>query len=248
MSKGKVLAKVEGMEITEGDVNNFLRDLGPQMASQFQSEEGIKRLVEELVNQKLLYLDAKENKLDESDEFQELLKETNEKLLASFALTKLVSEIEVTEEGLKGYYNENIDNYKKPETAVASHILVESEEKAKEILKEINEGLEFAEAAEKYSTCPSKSVGGELGEFARGQMVPEFEDAAFKMEAGTISEPVKTQFGYHIIKLMEVKPEGVEEFEDIKPQLEEQYTRLKQQERYLSRIIALAKKYKVDFN
>ena len=246
LSNEKVLAKVNDVEITEKDVDRFLSDIGPQMAAQFQSEEGRKRIVEELVNQELLYLDAKSNKLDETEEYKELLIDTEDKLLKSFALTKLLQDVEVTEEGLKNYYEENKANYKKPETAVANHILVETVEEANDILKEINEGLSFADAAMKYSLCPSKDVGGNLGEFARGQMVPEFEDVAFEMEEGTISEPVQTQFGYHIIELLEKKPEGIESFEDLKPVLEENYLRLKQQEKYLQRIFALNKENKVE--
>lgn len=85
----------------------------------------------------------------------------------------------------------------------ASHILVQDEETAKDIKKQAEEGADFGDLARKYSQCPSKEDGGDLGFFGKGQMVKEFEDAAFSLEAGQISEPVKTQFGYHVILLTE---------------------------------------------
>jgi len=81
-----------------------------------------------------------------------------------------------------------------------SHILVEKHPKAQEILSELNSGVDFSELARRYSVCPSKKKGGDLGFFAKGQMVKEFERAAFKLKNGEISDIVKTQFGYHIIK------------------------------------------------
>lgn len=83
----------------------------------------------------------------------------------------------------------------------ASHILVKDEGKAKEIAKELESGADFAELAGKHSLCPSKENGGDLGFFDRGQMVSEFEEAAFSLSVGEVSGPVKTQFGYHIIRL-----------------------------------------------
>lgn len=83
----------------------------------------------------------------------------------------------------------------------ASHILVPSEKLANKIMKKINAGKDFAQLAKKYSECPSGNNGGDLGFFSRGKMVPEFENAAFTMEIGQVSTPVKTQFGYHLIKV-----------------------------------------------
>lgn len=87
----------------------------------------------------------------------------------------------------------------------ASHILVKSEGLAQDILNQIKSGKDFAELAKKHSECPSGKRGGDLGFFTRGRMVKEFEDAAFGMESGQVSNPVKTQFGYHIIKVTETK-------------------------------------------
>jgi peptidyl-prolyl cis-trans isomerase C len=246
MSENNLVAKVNGKEISKDDVVKFLNDIGPQMAMQFQSPEGIKTVIRELVNQELLYLDAIESNLDEDKEFKEVLEQTKINLLKDYAVNKIIAGISTTEEELKEYFEENKENYNKPESVKASHILVDNEEKANDILAELEEGLSFEDAAKKYSTCPSKDVGGALGEFTKGQMVREFEDAAFSMEVGTISKPVKTQFGYHIIKLTEKNEASESSFEEVKDQVYSQVLRLKQQSAYLAKIDELKNKYEVE--
>lgn len=245
MNESKVLALVQGKEITEQVVLKFLNDLGPQMAMQFQSPEGMKRVVDELVNQEVIYLDAIEKGIDKEEEYKIELDRVKEGLLKQYAVNQLLMDISVTEEEVQEYYNENKDRFQKPESIVASHILIESEEKANAIIAEINEGISFEDAAIKYSTCPSKEQGGNLGEFTRGQMVPEFDTAAFDMEVDNISEPIQTQFGYHIIKVLGKNEGSLSEFDEVKDQLTQQLLGVKQQEFYLIKTNELKQKYDV---
>lgn len=246
MKENKTVAIVNGKEITQDDVLKFLNDIGPQVAMQFQSPEGIQKVVDELINQELLYLDAKENKFDEEASYVQMVEDTKVTILKSYALNKLIANEDASIEELKEFYDSHTEHFKKPESAIASHILVEEEATAKEIIQELNEGLSFEVAAKEYSSCPSKDAGGSLGEFSRGQMVPEFEEAAFTMEEGTISEPIKTQFGYHIIKLDERKPAATESFEEVKDEIYKQVVGLKQQDKYLAKIDGLKEKYTVE--
>ena len=154
----------------------------------------------------------------------------------------------ITEEEIVKYYNEHKEHFQTPESVRASHILVKEEDEANDIINEINEGLSFEEAAKKYSMCPSKEAGGDLGEFTRGKMVPEFEEAAFSIEEGKLSEPVKTQFGYHIIKVQSKKEAGISTLEEAKDQIIHQVTALKQQEKYLNKTEDLRDKYEVKIN
>lgn len=246
MVENKIVAKVNGKEISQQDVFKFLNEIDPQVAQQFNTPEGVQKIVEELINQELIYLDAKENKIDEDKEYKDLLEESKKALLKSYALNKLISVVDPSEEELKKYYEEHKEHFKKPEARVASHILVEDKEKADEIFKELEEGLGFEEAASKYSTCPSKDNGGSLGEFGRGQLVPEFENHAFSMDIGGISKPVKTEFGYHIIRLEDKIEEKEKSFEEVKEEVKTQFTRLEQQDIYLEKIEELEKKYDVE--
>lgn len=246
MVENKVVAKVNGKEITQQDAFKFLNEIDPQIAREFNTPEGVQKVIEELINQELIYLDAKENNIDEEEEYKELLEESKIALLKSYALKKLISGVNPSEEELKKYYEEHKEHFKNPASRVASHILVESKEKADDIFKEIEEGLSFEEAASKYSTCPSKENGGSLGEFTRGQLVPEFENHAFSMEIGEMSKPVKSQFGYHIIRLEGKKEETEKSFEEVKEKVKTQFTRLEQQDIYLEKIKELENKYDVE--
>lgn len=246
MTEKKLVAKVNGKEISREDVLKFLNDMGPQMAMQFQSPEGIKRVVEEMVNQELLFSDAKEVGMESEPQFQEILQATKDNLLKGYAFNKIIEDIVVNEDELESFFNTNKNMFSQQESVNASHILVEDKDKADLVLAKIDNGMSFEDAAKEYSSCPSKEAGGSLGEFGRGQMVPEFEKAAFSMEEGTISEPIKTEFGYHIIKL-DKKSEGNEvEFEEVKPEVERQLLIKKQEDKYKSKIDALREKYSVE--
>ena len=199
-----------------------------------------------MVNQELFYLDAVKLNLENDEEFKKILEITKENLLKDYAITKLISGVSATDEELQDYYNKNINSFNSQETVTASHILVESDENSKEILAELEEGLSFEDAAKKYSTCPSKESGGALGEFTKGQMVKEFEDAAFSMKVGEISDPVKTQFGYHIIKLTGKNPAKISSFNEVKEQVNDRVVKTKQQDLYLNKVKELMNVYDVE--
>jgi len=135
-------------------------------------------------------------------------------------------EIDIDEDELLYYYESRLEEFEHPETVRASHILFEDEKKAKNVLKKLKKRRRrrkdyFAETAEKYSKCPSKDRGGDLGYFERGKMAPEFEEAAFALETGEISEIIKTDFGYHIIMLEDKKEAYTDKFEDVKESIKE---------------------------
>lgn len=246
MEDKKIVARINEKEISQDDVMQFLNDIGPQVAMQFQSPEGIAKVIDELVNQELLLIDAKEKKIEEEDEFKEILEQNKDILLKNYALNKIIQDEDATEEELKSYFENNKNQFSKPQSAKASHILVKTEEEAKEISEKIKDGMSFEDAAKEFSTCPSNERGGDLGEFTRGQMVPEFEEVAFSMEDGEISDLVKTQFGYHIIKLAHRTKEEEKSFEEVKDQVYQQVVRLKQQESYVKKIEELKSKNKVE--
>lgn len=245
MNDNKVLATVDGRNITEQDAYNFLNQLSPQVAIQYRTPEGIKNLVKELINQELFYLQAIEEELDREEEFIEQLEKIKKQVLIQYAVEKLFSGIEVEDEEINNYYMSNQESFIIPERVRASHILVDSEDEANEILNQLNSGMAFEEAARKYSKCPSKENSGDLGEFTRGQMVQEFEDAAFSMDEGQISEPIKTQFGYHIIKLVSRKEAAISPLEEVKEQIQNHLIDLKQREKFDEATHELKEKYEV---
>lgn len=245
MADIKVLATVNGKQITERDMVRLLESMGQQRAMQFYNEKGRKQLLDELINQELLYLDAVEQDMDQDEVFTQQLEATKANMLKQYALHKLLGGVTVSDEEVAAYYKENRAQFFSDESVKASHILVADEQKAAEVVAEIQGGLSFAEAAQKYSSCPSKEQGGDLGFFTAGKMVPEFEKAAFAMEVGQISEPVKTQFGYHIIQVTDKKEPGIQSLDQVKDRLKQELTKAKQNYVYANKANQLKAKYEV---
>lgn len=241
-----VVARVNGQPITAAEVDAAIFAMG-RKGEQFNSPEGRKAVLEQLVNKKLFLTDAAKNLYEYDPKFKAELQRMKEDMLANFAIAKAVENVRVSEDEAKAFFEENKSELNAGETVAASHILVDSEEKANDILAQIQNGeISFEDAARKFSTCPSGEQGGSLGEFTRGQMVPEFDDACFSMEVGELRGPVKTQFGYHLIKLTaknEAKPIA---YEEIAEQIKQKLLSDKQQAAYLSKINQLKILYPVD--
>ena len=242
-----ILASVGGMPITDEDVNDFLRELGPR-AQNYMSPEGRKVVLNQLIGNKLLLLDAKRNLLEAEPAFKAELARLKDSLLTSYATEKAISSVTVSDKDAEEYYNKNKEQFVTGENVNASHILVDSEEKANEILAKINAGeISFEDAASEYSSCPSKANGGNLGDFGRGQMVPEFDTAVFEMAEGEItSTPVKTQFGYHLIKLNAKNESEEMPFASISAEIKEALLAEKRRAAYESKINQLKILYPVD--
>ncbi len=243
--ENKTIAKVDGREIKESDLSALVKNLG-QNASYFQGADGRKKLIDELVMHELMYSDALERDLENEDEFVEVMRNMKKSMLQQYSLRKMFNEISVSEEDIKAFYEKHKDNFVTEEMVNASHILVDSEEQAGEILEDITDGMSFEDAAAQYSSCPSKQAGGALGQFGRGQMVKEFEDAVFSMQVGEISEPVKTQFGYHIIKLTGRTDRRNASLEDVYQEAKDGCFMEKQEKTYTDKKEALSNKYSVE--
>ena len=243
----KILASVGGMPITEDDVNDFLRELGPR-AQSYMSPEGRKVILNQLIGSKLLLLDAKRNLLEAEPQFKAELAKLKDSLLTSYAAEKAVASVSVSDKDAEDYYNAHKEQFVSDESVNASHILVDSEDLALEILAKINAGdLTFEDAAMEYSSCPSKANGGNLGDFGKGQMVPEFDEAVFKMEVGEITaSPVKTQFGYHLIKLIAKNEAEAMPFASIAGEIKGALLQEKRRAAYDSKINQLKILYPVD--
>lgn len=242
MSENKLLAEVNGKKIYEDDVFHLLA--GIEDKQRFNSKEGFNILTDELVNQELILQNAKENNYDQEEEFIERLEEVKNDMLKNYAMHKIFNEVTINDDEVLDYYNKNKDTLFSPTTYTASHILVEEEKEANKILDEIANGLDFSEAAKKYSIDPSKDNGGSLGTFPKGVMVAEFQEGLDKLSIGEVSKPVKSQFGYHLIKLDD-KNVNEQNFEDIKDNVRSTYEMIKRQEKYLELVNDLYKESEV---
>lgn len=242
----KVLATVNGREITEADLNAALTRLPRDRKQYFMSEEGKKQMIQQLVTWELMYDFALENNLDKKEEYLTQLEEAKKGILSQMVINDVLSNVSVDEKEIEEYYNANKERFSEGEQVSARHILVDSEEKANEIVDAINKGMSFEEAAKTYSTCPSKEQGGSLGHFGRGMMVPEFEEAAFSLAQGVLSKPVKTQFGYHVIIVDHKHEAGVKPLSEVKSQVSQMLVQEKQNKTYMNFVEGLQSKYKVE--
>lgn len=243
MSK-EVLATVAGREITQEEFEAFLASVPKEQQAYISNPKFREHCLEQLTSLHMFAQMGEDLKLDETDDFKKAYENAKRDILAQMAMRETLKDVGVTEEELKAFYDQNQQQFQKGETVNAKHILTDSEETCKEILESITSGEKtFEDAAKEFSTCPSKERGGDLGEFGKGQMVKEFEDAAFAAEIGQVVGPVQTQFGYHLIKVEKKNEATVVAFEQIKENLRTNLLQQKQGLAYNKKVAELKEKY-----
>ncbi len=244
----KVLARVGSSDITEAEVLEFIQPFGQQALMLYGSEQGRKMILDDVISMRLYALDGEASGLDQTPEFQATLTNAKRAMLAQAAMRKVIDGIAVTDEDARKFYDDNPAMFVQPERVHARHILVSDDAVLSKVQEELKAGKSFDAVAKEYSIDPGSAAnGGDLGEFPKGVMVREFETAAFGLKnPGDVSEPVKSQFGWHIIKLEEHIPESAVEFEQVKPQILEELRSQKTQETLENRSKELEAKYPVE--
>lgn len=246
--QGKILAVVGNRTVTEKDVEEMLAGLG-QRAQQYNNPQGRQIILDQIVNKELVLMDAKKNLMEHNAEFKAELEKLKNELLANFYVEQILKDVKVSESSLQQYYDEHPEEFMGEDTVSAKHILVEEEAKALDLMEKIQKGeMTFEEAAKAFSTCPSGQNGGDLGEFGRGQMVAEFDKACFEMEVGELRGPIKTQFGYHLIRLEKKTPATAISFGEARTNIQRKLLGEAQQKAYQSKMNQLRILYPVDFS
>lgn len=212
----KVVATVNGKPISQDLFDAYVKLRNAQQPKHPMDRNAV---INELVNRELIYQDALKEKLDKNPEIKRQIELQRQELLIGAALREALSKKPISDAELKKEYDErvakaDVEEYK------ASHILTKTEAEAKEVIAELDKGANFAELAKKKSTGPSAKNGGDLGWFSPNQMVPEFSAAVAKLQKGSYTkEPVKTQFGWHVILLEDKRKMQPPAFDDVKEQL-----------------------------
>jgi peptidyl-prolyl cis-trans isomerase C len=244
--ENKVLATVNGREITQKDLDNALTRFPKERQGYFMNEEGKKQLLDQIISFELVYNYAKDNEIENEPVYISQVEVAKKEILTQVAVNKILSEVKVTDEEVRAYYEVNQNYFKSEEAVTARHILVDSLELAEEIKNKIDNGMNFEMAAMEYSSCPSKEQGGNLGSFTRGRMVPEFEQAAFELAIGEISSPVQTQFGYHLIKVEEKNEGSVKPLEEVYAMIQRELLNERESYKYMEFTESLKKTYSVE--
>jgi peptidyl-prolyl cis-trans isomerase C len=238
-----VLAKVNGSEIRQSDVTAAEKDIGASLA-QLDPASRQASVVQLLIDLKLVTKAAEDKKIADTPDFKQKLAFTRSRLLMDTLLDQ-EGKAAVTDAALKKVYDDAAKQISGEEEVHARHILVGTEAEAKEIIAKLKKGADFAELAKKESKDPGASDGGDLGFFTKDQMVPEFSAAAFALKPGQISDPVKSQFGWHVIKVEEKRARKAPPFDQVKPQLEAFVIR-KAQAEYVAKLRSDAKIERLD--
>lgn len=230
-SGGQVLAEVNGTKITTGDFNTELEMLPPYLKPMSATAEGKRKLLENMVLRELILQQAKKDGVDSSPEVAQKLEDLKKRVVVEAYLKKKVEDQStLSDEEIKKFYEQNKEKFRSGEQVRASHILVKTEKEAQDLLARIKAGDKFEELAQKHSLDAANTKGGDLGWFSKGAMLPAFEKTAFGMKEGEIAGPIKTQYGYHIIKLTGKRPAGLRTYDEVKEQLKAALLPQKQQE------------------
>jgi len=219
-----VAAKINNHVISAQDVLNAINTL-PQNVKKRPLPEIYPRIVNELINQYLITKRAYEEKIDLDTNVINLIQKSKDQILAKYWLNNFVRN-ETREEKINQFYNNYLKSFSGFKEANASHILVKTREEAISIIEKLNKQSIFSELARIHSTGPSGKNGGELGWFAPGQMVKGFENATFALKKGeTTQEPVETKFGFHIIKLNDIRDAKPKKLDEIRENIIDQITK-----------------------
>jgi peptidyl-prolyl cis-trans isomerase C len=238
-----VLAKVNGSEIHKSDVALAEEELGPSLA-QMDAATKDENVLAFLIDMKIVSKAAEDKKVQDSDDFKRRMAFTRSRLLMDNLLAS-EGKAATTDDAMKKVYEEASKQITGEQEVHARHILVETEDQAKAVEDELKKGADFAELAKKKSKDPGASDGGDLGFFTKDQMVPEFSAVAFALEPGKVSDPVKTQFGWHVIKVEEKRNRKAPDFDQVKSQIETYVTR-KAQADYVAKLREAAKIERLD--
>jgi len=227
----KAIARVGKETITEADFNEMANAVPEKLRSMYLTPEGKKQALEYIVNVYLMAAEAQKDGLDKTPAFQKLVEFSKKELLARMFMEKASKTMAgPSEQEVKVFYDQNAPMFETPESVHVRHVLVKTEDEAKEVLKRLKKGEKFAEIAAAVSTCPSKEEGGDLGWQPKGRLSKEVEDAAFSMKKGQVTGPVKSKWGYHVLLMEDQKPASKLPFEEAKEYIVEQLSMQKQQE------------------
>jgi peptidyl-prolyl cis-trans isomerase C len=216
-AQAKVLAKVNGVEITDEDMKLAMEDIGPGIPRQLEGKARETYLLDFLIDEQLVVQKAQADKLAETPDFAKRLAYLRDKALMETLLGKVAKDAS-TDAAIKQTYDDAAKNQKPDTEYHAHHILVPTEEEAKAAQKRVKAGEDFAKVAGELSKDPG-AKGGDLGWFTKDRMVPEFSEAVSKMELGQVSDPVKSQFGWHVIKLDEKRAKVFPPMDQVREQV-----------------------------
>ena len=208
-----ILASFEGQTITLGEFNQLWEEVPEEYKLQLDKS----MILDQVISEKLLIQEAKNIGLEEDNDVLEQIQKMTEQILVQVLIEReILDKTKVNDEEVLEYYEQNKDSFTEKEQVYLYNILLETEEEAQDILEQLKAGGDFSEIAQERSTGPSAAQGGDLGYLPKGTIIPEIEEVVFALELEELSTVIKTDFGFHILKITEKKPETVKTLEEVK--------------------------------
>ncbi|HBY57599.1 MAG TPA: hypothetical protein DEG96_07045 [Candidatus Atribacteria bacterium] len=240
-----ILASFGGQTITLGEFNQ----LWEQIPEEYKLQLDKTIVLNQMISEKLLIQEAKNMGLEEDEDVLEQIKKMTEQILVQALIQKeILDKVQVSEEEIEEYYKENQDKFTEKEQVHLYNILVETEEKAQEILEELKAGKDFSEVAKENSIGPSAAQGGDLGYLSKGTIIPELEEVISVLEVEELSKVVKTDFGFHILKITDKKPETIKTLEEVKEDILQTLLPAKQNKAFENLLEDLKSKAEIEIN
>jgi len=240
-----ILASFGEQTITLGEFNK----LWEQVPEEYKLQLDKSMVLDQMISEKLLIQEAKDMGLEEDKDILEHIKKMTEQILVQALIEReILDKVKVNDEEVSEYYEQNKDSFTEKEQVHLYNILLETEKEAQDILEQLTAGADFSEIAIEKSTGPSAAQGGDLGYLSKGTIIPEIEEVIFALEVEELSEVVKTDFGFHILKITEKKPETVKTLEEVKEDIIQTLLPAKQKEAFENLLEKLKGKAEIEIN
>lgn len=245
LSPETILASFREQTITLGEFNQIWEEVPEDYKLQLDKS----LVLDQMISEKLLIQEAKYMGLEEDNDVLEQIKKITEQILVQVLIEReILDKIKVNDEEVLEYYEQNKDSFTEKEQVHLYNILLETEEEAQDVLEQLKAGGDFSEIAIEKSAGPSATQGGDLGYLTRGTIIPEIEEVVFALELEELSEVIKTDFGFHILKITEKKPETVKALEEVKEDIIQTLLPDKQKEAFENFLEELKSKSEIEIN
>jgi len=240
-----ILASFSGQTITLGEFNQLWEEVPEDYKLQLDKS----MVLDQMISEKMLIQEAKNIGLEKDNDVLEQIKKMTEQILVQVLIEReILDKIKINDEEVLEYYEQNKESFTEKEQVYLYNILLETEEEAQNVLEQLKAGGDFSEIAKEKSTGPSAAQGGDLGYLTKGTIIPEIEEVVFALEVEELSEIINTDFGFHILKITEKKPETVKSFEEVKEDIIQTLLPNKQKEAFDNLLEELKSKSEIEIN
>jgi len=240
-----ILASFGEQTITLGEFNQLWKEVPEEYKLQLDKS----MVLDQMISEKLLIQEAKEKKFEEDEKIAEQIKKTTEQILVQALIQReILDKIKVNDEEVLEYYEQNKDSFTEKEQVHLYNILLETEEDAQNVLEQLKAGGDFSEIAKTKSTGPSAAQGGDMGFISKGSIIPEIDEAVFALEIGELTDIIKSDYGFHILKVTEKKPESTKTLEEAREDIIQTLLPEKQKEAFEDLLEELKGKVEIEIN